>query len=150
MNLDRKIYLFVLILAAVSLTGCGILGGDTPPGLTLSGDGEDITVGAGTYCWGGLCADGIYPPVVDTFVQLPADGQVTLEFGRPKPDSLFLALDSYDTFPEADSAASTRLETVPDTISWTPDVPPGEYVLSVTARWDRGNDAAYHLGVGVP
>lgn len=149
-NLDCKSYLIVFIVAAVGLTGCGIVGGSSPPGLTLSGNGEAISAGAGTYCWGGLCADGVYPPVIDTFVQLPGDGQVTLEFDGPKPDSVFLALDRYDTFPDADSAASTSLETVPGTITWTPNVPSGDYILSVTAQWERGNDAAYHLGVSMP
>ena len=58
MNLDRKTCLIGLIVAAVILTGCGVLGGSSPPGLTLSVDGETITSEAGTYCWGGLCADG--------------------------------------------------------------------------------------------
>jgi hypothetical protein len=149
-NVDRKTLLVVLMIVLASLTGCGIVGGSAPPGLTLIVDGEEVSAGADTYCWGGLCADGIFPPVIDTFVELPADGEVTLEFDRPRPDSGFVALDLFDTYPDADSAASMRLESVPDTITWTPGVPSGDYVLSVTVQWKNGNDAAYHLGVSVP
>ncbi len=150
MKVNRTTYLIVLIAVAVSLGGCGIIGGTAPPGLTLIVDGEEITAGADTYCWGGQCADGVFPPVIDGFVELPADGQVTLEFDRPKPDSVFVGLDLYDTYPDADRAATTRLESVPDTITWTPGVASGDYILSITAQWERGNDAAYHLGISMP
>jgi hypothetical protein len=150
MNVDRTTYLIVLMIAIASLTGCGAVGGSAPPDLTLIVDGEEFSAAQGSYCWGGLCADAAYPPVVETFVELPADGQVTLAFDRPSPDSAFVGLELYDTFPDGELAASMRLESVPDTITWSPDVPAGDYVLSVSAQWERGNDASYDIGVTVP
>ena len=127
-----------------------IEGGSAPPDLTLIVDGEKFTATQVSSCWGGLCADAGPPPVIETFVELPADGQITLEFDGPKPDSVFIALQRYDTLPDAESAATTRLERVPNTITWTPGVPVGDYLLSIFAQWGQGNDVSYDIGVTIP
>jgi hypothetical protein len=150
MNFRHKIYLITSMIAFISLTGCGIVGGSTPPDLTLIVEGEAFTAAQGSYCWGSLCADAVYPPVIESFVTLSAGGQITLGFDKPAPDSAFVGLDLYDTFPDAESAASMRFETVPNTITWIPKVPAGDYILLISAQWEQGNDATYHIGVTVP
>jgi len=147
---NRKIFLIMLITAIMSLTACTGGNGSAPPDLTLSVGGETYTATQSSYCWGGLCADGIYPPVIETFVPLAGDGQITLTFDNPEPDNVFMGLDLYSTFPDAESVATTRLDNLPDIIMWTPTVPAGDYILSISAKWDKGQDAAYHIGVTIP
>ena len=150
MRIQHKKYLIFLILILVGVPACGVFGGGAPPDLLIIAAGEELSVPLGSHCWGGLCADAIFPPVIEKFVELPAGGQITLEFDGRNPESAFIGLDRYDTFPDAEYVASTRLDNVPDTIMWTPGVPAGNYVLAVSSQWGEGEDASYHIGVIVP
>lgn len=144
-----RISIAVLIIGVASLVGCGIMG-DSPPGLALVIDGESTDLAQGSYCWARLCADTEYPPVISTFVTLGGDGQITLEFDRPYPDSAFVGLASFDDFPQGEYDASMRFDDPSQPITWMPDLPAGDYVLSVSAQWDNGNDATYDVGVTIP
>lgn len=143
----RKLILFTLIL--LTTVSCGLLGGSEPPTLVLTGADGEIDLELGSYCWSNVCADAVYPPLIETFVQLPADGEITLEFKGKTADSGFISLESVATFPEGESAASMRLETVSDPIVWDAGVPAGDYILLVSAKW-AGGDASYSTGVTIP
>ncbi len=145
----RRLLLPLLLVFGMMLAGCGLGRGSGPPDLTLTANGLDHVTVTGTYCWDGLCVDTVYPPVVETFVELAPGEPLELAFARPQPATAFMALDRYDTFPNADSAASQRLDPVTTPIIWSPDLPAGDYVLLVSAQWDDG-DASYHMGVTIP
>ncbi len=149
LRVSRRLLLSLLLLFAIFLTACGSGRGSEPPDLTLTTDGGSHVAVTGTYCWGGLCVDTVYPPVVETFVELAPGEPLELAFARPQPAYAFMALDLYETFPEADSAASQRLDPVTNPVIWSPDIPPGDYILLVSAQWD-GGDASYHMGVTIP
>jgi len=121
-----------------------------PPELVLDTGEDRHAVTAHTFCWGGLCADGVYPPAIGDFLAVGAGGALDLEFDGREPDSVFLGITPGDTFPEGDYTASTSLESDLDAVTWNPGVPAGDYVLSVTARWGNGDDAAYVMGVVIP
>ena len=135
------------ILILVLLAACS--SSDSPPQIKLEVNGQPESGLAGPYCWGSgigsaLCVDPI-PPSLEQMTLHPLDGTVRLQLEKPLPDSFFVSL-SPDIFEQP--VDSTQLD-ADSFVEWTPNVPPGNYLLTVSGKWNQG-DAGYWFYVSLP
>jgi hypothetical protein len=148
----------------ITVEGSADPGVPAPPALYLVvGDAEEVEGQVGTYCWTsdpdasgqaqGLCVDVFWPPPHEAFMPLPS-GEIRLRFAHTPPATVTLSL--YDAAGlasdrSAESVAEVAFEQFAEPVAWSPEAPPGDYVLVVQAWWpDRGNDAMYSFGVSLP
>ena len=121
-----------------------------PPLIRLVVGGEPVEGYQGSYCWTdpvaglGLCADRI-PPAFDTSIELPVGEPMRLQLDTPLPDTLIVSLErelfGEELLGESFSGA--------ESIEWSFDVEPGQYILSVFASWESQGDVVYIFSVSI-
>ena len=126
-----------------------------PPAVRLIVHDQSHEATRGSYCWPvepgvGICADTIFP-TFDTFIAAP-HGQINLEFDAPLPDAFSLSLLTTDGLASPD-VATIRVDDPHERFSWTPGIPPDNYILSVFSTWatvgGQGGDAVYFFPIAL-
>jgi hypothetical protein len=131
----------ILLVVVMAVTACG--SGrvedvpERPRFSLMTAEGEMVEPHATGGCWPYYVEDEVdeicshidlnFDP--DAVVELPADGLIRVEMrSTVEPDRVSLHLLGAATL---DTATTDEL----GVIEWSPDVPPGEYVLSVEGYW---------------
>jgi len=116
---------------------------ERPPDLLLIEAGGLHLPGESTgVCWPDGATEHCIPapsPNFPAYHRLPEGSQIeVLVEGEGAPDVLKLVL--YDDYYFVSSVASTQFDApgADEPVIWVPDVPPGPYVLSVSAEWRSG------------
>lgn len=124
-----------------------------PPALSLLVGDQTVEATRGSFCWPvepgvGICADTFFP-TFDTFIPVP-DDQVLLTIDAPTPDTVALSLLTPDGLAPLDGD-TTRIDNPDRSITWTPSIAAGDYILSVFATWasvgGQGGDASYLIPI---
>ncbi len=144
--MSKKIMLLIALTATV-VAGCG--GNlDSPPLVYLVRDGNLIDGFQSSYCWDGgmggtLCVDTI-EPYFDETTQLPTNAPVRFQFDTPLPDEVTISI-SEELFGE-----TIQTESLPpsEIIDWSPNLPPGDYIIDVHTSWKQG-DVTYWFSVSL-
>ncbi len=127
----------LIILMTTLLTGCG---GDlaNPPLIYLVANGKLVDGFQSSYCWDqgfgtAICKDTV-APYFESSTPLDASAPIQFQLDTPLPDVVTLTI-SKEVLGEA-----LLSETAPasESIKWSPPVAPGEYILSVDAKWKPG------------
>lgn len=107
----------------------------------------------GGYCFPpgeqGVCLLYEAPPYPDEFSLVPNGSDLHLLLGAlPFPRAVDLYL--YATTRDG-AVAALQADVTGEALrlDWTPDVPPGDYVLQVRLSWDETTDAEYYFGVSL-
>lgn len=142
-----KRILLLIVFTAVLLSSCG---GDlsNPPLVYLVRNGVLIDGFQGSYCWdqgvgGAICVDTV-EPYFDEIIRLPGDDPIRFQFDTPLPDEVTISI-SQELF-----GASIQTDSLPpsEIIDWSPNVPPGDYIIDVHTRWKQG-DVTYWFSVSL-
>jgi hypothetical protein len=129
-----------------------------PPVFSLVLGDQEIAGVRGTYCWSEppalMCVDVLTPPDLPQYVEIASGEPIRIRFGSPAPDVATLNLydaASYTGDPATQPmATSGELALLGGEVEWTPQVKPGDYILSVRGVWrERGDDAAYYFGLTI-
>ncbi len=141
-----KRYLLVIALFVLFLAGCGGGAPDSPPLVYLVEDGDLIDGFQSSYCWeqgigATLCVDTM-EPYFDEIIALPADAPIRFQFDTPFPNEVTISI-SEEVF--GDSIVSESVSPA-EIVDWSPNVPPGEYVIDVHTGWKQG-DVTYWFGI---
>lgn len=119
--------------------------GERPVYYLIDANGERIAGQIGSWCWADACVDLEAPPHPEVFA-LVVGGTITLALDPPVPEEMALSLRPA----QGAGAQAAAEEIAPDSleIAWTPDAPPGEYVLTAHGSYDGGaSDLSYYFGV---
>ena len=142
-----KRMLLTFMLIGLILTSCG---GDlsNPPLVYLVRNGNLIDGFQSSYCWaqgigGTICVDTV-EPYFEEIIRLPGDEPIRFQFDTPLPDEVTISI-SEELF-----GASILTESLPpsEIIDWSPDVPPGDYIIDVHTSWKQG-DVTYWFSVSL-
>ena len=129
--------LLTFILIGFLLTACGgIL--DSPPLVYLVRNGNLIDGFQSSYCWdqgvgGTICVDTI-EPYFEEIIRLPSGAPIRFQFDTPLPDDVTISI-SDELF--GDSIQTDNLSPS-EIIDWSPNVPPGDYIIDVHTSWKQG------------
>ena len=134
--MSKRIFALI-VLMAVSLTGCGE-DIDSPPLIYLVANGELVDGFQSSYCWdsgkdGTLCMD-TAAPYFESSTPLDASAPIRFQLDTPLPEKVILSI-SKEVL-----GKSIFSETIPasEFIDWSPAVAPGEYIIYVHAKWKPG------------
>jgi hypothetical protein len=117
---------------------------DQPPVLIASGAAGDVTLGGGSYCWGGRCVDTIEPTSEAPLSVTPGADVILTGFDWSTASELAVsARDSYGTTLELDATITGS------DAGFTAPAAPDTYVVFVFMRTADGNDASYGLALTV-
>ena len=121
-----------------------------PPQIRLLVDGTPHEGYQGSYCWTdpsaglALCVDKI-PPEFDSATDLPIGEPIRLQLDAPLPDTIVVSLKT-EIFGE--SLASQTVQ-VTETLEWSPNVEPGQYLLTAAANWQGMGDVIYVYSINL-
>ncbi len=120
---------------------------ERPPSIQLRAGATSYDGLEGSYCWQGgrrgLCVDKVFPNF-ETYRPWPAGQTMDIVVNGPPP--LELNLQVLKAIGE--SAVVSLALTPGQAATWTPSVPPGNYVVAVFARWPEG-DVVYYFPLTV-
>ena len=127
----------LIVLAACLLTGCGS-DIDSPPLIYLVANGELVDGFQSSYCWdsgtdGTLCMDTVAPHF-ESSIPLDAGAPIRFQLDTPLPNEVTFLIRKEVS---GETILSKRMP-VSETITWSPTVVPGTYVLAMHARWKQG------------
>lgn len=129
-----------------------------PPVFSLVLGDQEIAGVRGTYCWSEppalMCVDVLTPPDIPQYAEIASGEPIRIRFGSPAPDIVTLNLydaASYTGDPAAQPVATSgEMALLGEEVEWTPQVEPGQYILSVRGVWpERGDDATYYFGLTI-
>jgi len=132
-----KRMLLTFMLIGLLLTSCG---GDlsNPPLVYLVKNDNLIDGFQSSYCWdqgigATICVDTV-EPYFEEIIRLPGDEPIRFQLDTPLPDEVTISI-SEELF-----GASILTESLPpsEIIDWSPDVPPGDYIIDVHTSWKQG------------
>lgn len=136
--------MFLIFLTLVLLTGCGS-NLDSPPLVYLVRNGNLIDGFQSSYCWdqgvSTLCVDTV-EPYFEEIIRWPPGEPLRFQFDTPLPDEVTISI-SDELFGE-----SVLTESLPpsEIIDWSPNIPPGDYVIDVHTSWEQG-DVTYWFSI---
>jgi hypothetical protein len=135
--MSKKVLQLYAVIA-VLVTGCG--GGPASPPLVYLVTASGLVDGfQSSYCWDGgaggtLCVDTI-APTFSSPTSLPAGDPIQFQFDTPLPDEVVLSA-SKELFGETIYSES---KPAAELITWSTQLPPGEYILAVHVTWKQGS-----------
>lgn len=101
-----------------------------------------------SYCWTLECAD-YADPDPETFTNVD-QGRIILDLVEPLPDKVRMSLNPVHADGSVDwrNGPETDVSPVQTPVEWTPTLPPGNYVLTISGSWVEG-DASYWIAFEV-
>ena len=127
----------LIVLTTFLLTSCGENIG-SPPLIYLVSNGELVDGFQSSYCWdsgmdGTLCMDTV-EPYFESSTQLNANSSIQFQLDTPLPNEVTLFIRREVS---GETILSERMP-VSETITWSPTVAPGTYILAMHAKWKQG------------
>ena len=138
-------------VAASALVLAGACGGSSrPPGATVSNGRESMRLSAVSYCWGGLCVDGVLAPDRATAIALPRGAQLHVRSGGFGGASSVSSSARPVGVPGAPGQyRQLDIERHGGSVTITTALPAGRYEVYVGFNRSGGGDAAYGFLVDV-
>ncbi|MDX1663476.1 MAG: hypothetical protein R3272_06760 [Candidatus Promineifilaceae bacterium] len=162
--------LLLILIATFLLVGCNgddevdVEDLESPPEIVLLMDGEQVAPFGDVVCWPEqehgvvetdaydditeICEDEAIPDFSDAaFSSLPVGSEIRLGLEEPLPDRLDLVL----SYPDEIFAAEASSEFIVDgdVAVWSPDVPPGDYILLALGFWPEVGGATYYFPITI-
>ena len=162
--------LALLLFIAFLLVGCNgeeevdVDDLESPPEIVLLLDGEQVGPFGDTVCWPeqedgtvdtdayaeitDICEDNAIPMFDDaTFSALNVGSEIRLGLEEPLPERLDLVLSYPDDIFAAEAASEFIIDG--DVATWSPDVPPGDYILLALGFWPDVGGVTYYFPITI-